>query len=65
MNDRNGFIFHGGCIGCENPLSVCPDCRYMLPDWNLPDKNTVSPEREKARKRMISLARLSKMENGG
>ena len=37
-------IFHGGCHGCDNPLSVCPGCQYMLPNWNLPNLNTEDAE---------------------
>ncbi len=57
---NGGYIFHGGCHGCTNPIQNCPDCRYMLPNWNLPDLNPYSIGLEKEREAMISLARTTK-----
>ena len=50
------YLFHGGCHGCENKLSICPECRYMLPNWSLPDLNTQHKEELAEKERMIKLA---------
>lgn len=51
-----GYVFHGGCNGCTQPLHVCPTCQYMEPDWSLPDRNPVNAEREKEKQAMKDLA---------
>lgn len=38
--------FHGGCNGCSNELSICPDCMYFNCDWSLPDLNDKTKEQE-------------------
>ena len=53
---NRGYIFHGGCDGCTNKLEVCPTCRYMEPNWNLPDMNPVHIEEVKEKQKMKDLA---------
>ena len=54
-----GYVFHGGCDGCTQPLSVCPTCCYMKPDWNLPDRNPISIKEEKEKQAMMELANIT------
>ena len=35
----SGHIFHGGCDGCKQWLSKCPECCYFNSNWDLPDFN--------------------------
>ena len=28
--------FHGGCVGCKQPLAVCHGCQYRKGNWTLP-----------------------------
>ena len=57
-----GYIFHGGCNGCTQPLKVCPTCCYMEPDWSLPNKNPAAIKAANEREVMKKHARLA-MEN--
>lgn len=50
------YVFHGGCDGCTEPLQVCPGCKYMRPDWNLPDLNPAHIEQGKEKEAMIRKA---------
>lgn len=54
---RNGYIFHGGCQGCNQPLRICPTCCYMEPNWDLPSRNPQDIEREAIKAEMIQKAR--------
>lgn len=53
---NGGYIFHGGCHGCTNPLSVCPGCMYMEPDWDLPDLNPAHERAHATRSKMKARA---------
>lgn len=50
-----GYIFHGGCGGCETHQSKCHECQYESADWSLPNLNTAHAakelEREAAKRR--------------
>jgi len=35
-------IYHGGCVGCNQPQHICSDCQYKNADWNLPDLNSTT-----------------------
>lgn len=54
---NGGYVFHGGCDGCPNDLSICPTCCYMEANWRLPSKNPVEIERDKKRAEMRRLAK--------
>ena len=54
MKDK--YKFHGGCTGCTNDMSICPECRYMLPDWSLPSLNPEDIKKQEERDKMISKA---------
>jgi hypothetical protein len=53
---NGGYIFHGGCNGCTNHISICPGCMYMEPNWDLPDLNPVNIKKDKERQAMKALA---------
>ena len=43
------YSFHAGCDECLNTIEICPGCRYMEPNWDLPDLNEgFKKEEEKA-----------------
>lgn len=54
--DRDGYLFHGGCIGCTNSLAICPACQYMEPNWSLPDLNPKTKNEKEKRELMKKLA---------
>lgn len=58
-----GYRFHGGCVDCDNDISVCPSCRYMEPDWSLPTMNPKEIKINKERSRMKSAAYLAAKSN--
>ena len=52
-----GYIFHGGCDGCTQHMSVCPSCQYMEADWTLPDMNPAHETEKQEKHRMVQLAK--------
>jgi len=58
-DDGNGFMFHGGCMGCTNDISVCPGCQYMEANWDLPDLNPVNIEEEERKDRLRMFAMIT------
>ena len=54
-----GYIFHGGCHDCVQPLHRCPDCRYMEPNWDLPNLNPPPPKTAE----QVKVDRLSEIEH--
>lgn len=58
---NGGYIFHGGCNGCEAPEdnSRCPGCRYFECDWNKPDLNDGHKREAEIREQVKKDARLA------
>ena len=54
------YIFHGGCHGCTQDLSVCPTCKYMKPDWTLPSKNNSELLNKLEKEEMMQKAYIAK-----
>lgn len=65
-NNRNkiGYLFSGGCHGCQNEIHICPGCCYMECDWTKPDLNTKHKTDLKEKERMVSKAKLAQAERG-
>lgn len=57
MRKKIQHLFHGGCHGCENDISVCPMCQYMEADWDKPDLNTQNTKDKKVHGKMVRLAK--------
>lgn len=55
----SNYMFHGGCSGCNNSISICPLCKYMESNWTLPDKNPVNIEKANIQKEMIQKAKAA------
>jgi hypothetical protein len=53
------YVFHDGCDGCPNDLSICPSCCYMERNWDLPDRNPVNIAMERERWEMIKKAKAA------
>lgn len=47
-----GYVFHGGCNGCTQPLHICPKCQYMEPNWELPCMNPEANEKRQQKQEM-------------
>lgn len=56
-----GYVFHGGCGGCTQPLEICPACCYMGPNWSLPDQNQAHKLEEDERQSMMDMARAARL----
>lgn len=55
----DGFVFHGGCLGCNLDISKCHGCLYLDYDERVgrfPNLNPESVTKEKERERMKELA---------
>lgn len=60
MQYRNGYLFHGGCLGCiNNDLGECTGCCYLEYDWELPSKNPLHKEENERRIKMVKLAKMA------
>ena len=57
IRPNGGYVFHGGCSGCDNDISICPTCKYMEPNWSLPDRNPVNIRSQEEKIAMMEFAR--------